>query len=631
MSEIHFSDNLTLKHLGGTRYEVSGALVLFSDEESEADFSGDIFTKSTDFFLDDNDEITLPVLYNHGFDPVIGKSRLGIGRGRVTKDDKALWIKHELDTAKNVYDEMVVELIQARQRLHGKNFGWSAGTSKHLAEREPINKHYSKITKWGLAEASLTLIPQDWRQVEFDLAQLSETSIKSLLTNTANVDVSEASETSEDTQVSTEATQETDAESVDKPIVNTSTVEVIPMTENTQPEPQANVEPPTPAPDSHNEQMKALSQQVNELTKFMMDNAPRINRAGFNLSETGGRTDAEIKNFGDWCIAIARGDTTRLKSVYGTTKAQTEGSGTAGGFLVPEQFMPMLQRQINLNSNIPNLVTTVPVQSPSGKMPTLDYSTTPTAGSGATAEAAGLSTQARAEGGAYVEESISFEMLQYVVNDSLSGYVRSSKELLEDYAAIQSILIQRIAIAIASKKERDILRGSGVNEPLGILNAAALIGVNEDTDNTFAYEDALEMTTRFQPMGGQPVWIIHPEVYSQIGQFEVGTAGAASFAENLSRALPMTLLGYPILMSQHAPRIGADGYATLADLSSYYLFERGSVYIDYSPHADFMNGNDTWRFGQRIDGKPALTSVITLANPGSAFTVSPLVTINNLS
>lgn len=592
-----------VKALGNGK--VGGYLIRYGDA-TKTDLEGEYFTPETHFGRAKETD----VYYQHGLDKQL-KNRV-LGGGNLKKDEVGVWIEAQLEL-RDEYEKAIYGMVEA-----GK-MGWSSGSASHLVDRIQDGKS-SRITHWVIAEASITPTPAEPRN--------SALPLKSLINSTAEAELSEASETSEDAIASTEAATETNVD-VDKeaPIVKT-TVEVIPMTENQVPD-EGTQQPPTPV-DNGQEEIKALSAQVEKLTQIMMDNAPRYNRAGAVISETGGTSDPHVKSFGDWLTAVKLGDTSRLRAVYGSTKAQTEGSGAAGGFLVPEQFLPLLNRQLNLNSNIPNLVTTINVQSPSGKVPTLDYSVAPTAGSGETAEAAGVSTQSRAEGGAYAEETANFEMIQYTVNDSVSGYVRVSKELMEDYGAIESILTQRIAIAKGSKVERDILRGSGVNEPLGVTNWAGIVNVNEDTDNTFAYEDALEMYTHLARFGGTPVWVVHPSIWTEIGQFEVGTGGAVLVNE-LDRSIPMSLLSFPVITSQHLPLIGSDYYALLCDFSAYYLFVRGGMYIDYSPHADFMNGNDTWRFGQRMDGKPAMTSSVELANPGTGYLLSPFVGINNLS
>ena len=68
-----------------------------------------------------------------------------------------------------------------------------------------------------------------------------------------------------------------------------------------------------------------------------------------------------------------------------------------------------------------------------------------------------------------------------------------------------------------------------------------------------------------------------------------------------------------------------DNSILLIEPRSYAIFEHGDFYMEFSEHADFLNGNDVWRFGQRIDGKPLLNGTIKEGNAGTANQVSPFV------
>lgn len=587
-----------VKALGDGR--VGGYLVRFGDANT-TDLEGEYFSVKTDF----GRASTSDVYYQHGLDAKLGQRVLG--DGTLKADDVGVWIEAQLEL-RDEYEKAIYELVE-----RGK-MGWSSGTAPNLVSREPDGKA-AHITRWPLGlDASITPTPAEPRNAALPL--------KSFI-------ISMTDSAPQEPEAAPEVRTDGDGGDVDAPpddavIPIQSQVEVV-MTdnENTNTEQDA---PPAPALDSGQQQLAALSAQVKALTEYM-ENHPRISRSG-GFTVDGGTADRNIKTLGDFFVAVMRGDQKRLREVYGATKAQTEGSGAAGGFLIPEEFRPLLQNALNLNTGIPSLVQTIPVQAPSGRVPALDYTIVPTAGSGESAEAAGVGTNIRAEGGAYQEESANFEMIQFTVSDAVSGYVRVSRELSEDYAAIEAILTQRIAIAIGAKMERNILRGSGVGEPLGILNWGGLVTVDEATDNTFVVGDADNMLARFKGVMGQPVWVIHPSIITSIAAFERGTGGAV-FQTNISGALSQSLHGYPIIMSQHLPQVGTDGYAILADFSSYGLFARGGIYVDYSEHADFMNGNNTWRFGQRVDGKPLMTGNITLAGPGNAYTVSPFVAIGN--
>lgn len=354
----------------------------------------------------------------------------------------------------------------------------------------------------------------------------------------------------------------------------------------------------------------------------VMENAPRIANSGF-YTHDGGSADPNIKNIGDFVMALHRRDFDRLKSVY---KAQSEGSGPAGAWLIPNETLIGLDMPLTLTSGIGNLVRRVQVSAPAGESVIRDYSRVPTAAAGNTASAQGIESQKRSENSSYGEETVYFEMLQYRVTDYASGKMIASRELMEDAPAINSYLREGVQEDVANREEYGILRGNGVGQPLGVLNWPGTIEVEEDNDNTFAAADMDEMVSRLlRGNGSRIAWVYHNSIYTKIAALERGTGGAV--LHNIKDALPNFLSGYPQFMSQHLPQIGTTGYNVLGDWSRYILFERGGLYINFSDQRYIDDGKVAWFFGKRQDGKPAMTSAVTLAD--GTFTLSPFVKIKN--
>jgi HK97 family phage major capsid protein len=239
-----------------------------------------------------------------------------------------------------------------------------------------------------------------------------------------------------------------------------------------------------------------------------------------------------------------------------------------------------------------------------------------------------MTSAARTEGGSYTETDFDFSMVEWKVNDAVSGLVKVSRELSQDAPIVEAMLTRMIALVNREKTEFFILRGNGVNQPTGILNSAAKIDITPSTNDLFSYTDALVMQSRFKPLGGQPAWLIHPSIIPDIGKMENGTGGAV-WQANLQAGLGQSLLGYPIVISEHLPQANNSGDVILADLSAYMLFNLGGMYVDFSEHAFFTSGYNAWRFGQRMDGKSQLKSSITLADPQGSYTVSPFVNHND--
>jgi HK97 family phage major capsid protein len=154
------------------------------------------------------------------------------------------------------------------------------------------------------------------------------------------------------------------------------------------------------------------------------------------------------------------------------------------------------------------------------------------------------------------------------------------------------------------------------------------IGITPDTNSTFGISDAVEMLSRFKPIGGSPIWVMHRGMLPDLqANFQVGTAGMDFIQPR--EGIPVSLLGYPIYFSEHSPQDDNSGCVVLMDPSAYAWFEKGGMVVDFSEHANFKTDEVVWRFKERYDGMPWVTSQITLADPNGSYTVSPFVYFND--
>jgi len=133
---------------------VKGYLVRFGDTKT-ADLEGDYFTASTDygFPVSKGQRVPLNVYYHHGMDSMVGKK--SIGTGYIKMDDTGLWYEAQLDMA-DEYGSMIAKLCK-----QGK-MGFSSGAAGHLVERKSMGGA-AEITRWPIAEASITPTPAEYR------------------------------------------------------------------------------------------------------------------------------------------------------------------------------------------------------------------------------------------------------------------------------------------------------------------------------------------------------------------------------------------------------------------------------------------------------------------------------------
>ena len=627
-----------VKLLGQTKdvYRVGGYGVVFGGR----DLVGDYFTKDTDFWFDRVTETPM-VLYDHGQDGMIKK--VAIGRVNAKQvDDIGLWIEAQIDRY-NVYAGAINELIDQEK------LGWSSGAVAHLVEI----KSDGCIKSWPVAEFSLTPTPAEPRTLGVsELRSLSEVdgSLKAVMPEgslvesgpgAATVTVPEGSTITIETRYENgDITMGNEVEQAQgdvsaeagvvagnevKPVIAAPAVPVAPDSSaelDGLKNQVADIAATVSGFDALKTTMDELSTGFNSVLEYMQ-NTPKLE--GGYYTNTGGATDPEVKSFGDWLLAVRRNDVKRLTKVYKSTKDMTEGTGTQGGYLVPREFSDELLQITQANSPIAQRVRRIPVNSDAGDFPALDHFAAPTAGSGNTAMAAGVTAASVAEGGSITETQATLESISWKVN-KVGGFTEVSNELIADSPqAIEALLTGLFSVAIGAKIEHYIVRGTGAGEPLGILNAACAIGITPASNNAFGEADALSMMSRFKPLGGAPAWLMHPGIIPDFNNFTASNVDMVDW----TAALRGALLGYPIIYSEHLPQDDNAGGVILADLSAYLLFERMGLAIAFSEHAAFKTDKGTWRFLMRLDGQPWLSAAITLADPQGSYTVSPFVYHND--
>lgn len=145
-----YSDAIKSDRLGS----VKGYLVRFGSPDA-TDLEGDYFTPQTDFGfpIKAGERVPLNLYYHHGMDKFVGKK--SIGTGYVKMDETGLWYEAQLDMADS-YGEMIAKLCK-----QGK-MGYSSGAAGHMVERKSVGKA-SEITRWCIAEASITPTPAEYR------------------------------------------------------------------------------------------------------------------------------------------------------------------------------------------------------------------------------------------------------------------------------------------------------------------------------------------------------------------------------------------------------------------------------------------------------------------------------------
>ena len=307
-------------------------------------------------------------------------------------------------------------------------------------------------------------------------------------------------------------------------------------------------------------------------------------------------------------------------------KDMSESVGGDGGFLVPEEFRAELMALALETALIRPRARVVPMSSASIKWPAIrDASHATNVFGGVSAswigEAASLSTVSQP----------TFNQVQLTAR-KLTGYTVAANELLADSAiSLEALINTLFSDALAYFEDDAFIQGTGAGQPLGLLNGDALVTVAKETGQaagTLTYQNLIKMYSRMLPQSlGRCVWIAHIDTFPQLAQMalDVGTGGSAVWITNAADGRPTNILGCPVLYTEKAKTLGTAGDLYCCDLSYYLIGDRQSLTVAVSPHVNFTTDEMTWRFVQRVDGRPWILTALTPRQ--GTNTLSPLVNL----
>jgi HK97 family phage major capsid protein len=363
-----------------------------------------------------------------------------------------------------------------------------------------------------------------------------------------------------------------------------------------------------------------VKEKVNGLMRSQGMKRPPM--AEYNDKATGAAVDGTYKTLGEFAKAVIgaeKGQSDMRLKVLG------EGVGDQGGFLVPEEFRAQLLSLALEDAVVRPRAFVLPMTSSQMRVPSIRDT------SHASTTFGGVRGYWTAESSSYTASEPTFASLALVAK-KLTGYTTASDELLADSAiSLEALLIRLFSEAIAFFEDDSFINGVGSGQPLGLLNADALVTVAKETGqaaSTIVYENLINMWSRLHPRSkANAVWIVHPDTFPQLAQMSlnVGTGGSPMWIANAAGGAPNSLFGRPIIESEKAQTLGTAGDIYLADLSYYVIGDRQTLTMASSSHVRFQNGEVAWRLTSRLDGRPWIDSALTPRNGSN--TVSPFVNL----
>lgn len=276
-------------------------------------------------------------------------------------------------------------------------------------------------------------------------------------------------------------------------------------------------------------------------------------------------------------------------------KALSEGTDTAGGYLVPDIVRAAIIERVTEMSHIRQRATVIPMTSDTLNLPRLDdYAIVSW-----TSENAAISTS-----------TLRFGRVQ-LTPYKLAVIIYISSELVEDANVnIVQFITNHIADRIRLEEEKTFINGDGSSKPTGIAQTSGIGAVDAGGDGSG--DDLINaLYTLAEGYRRNAVWIMHKQDIAEVRRLK-DSNNRYLWSDGFDQT-PPTILGRPVLESDWL----ALGTILVGDPTQYYIGDRRKMQVKISDTA----GN-AWTYDQisirvteRVDGKLAVpSSFVAISN-----------------
>jgi HK97 family phage major capsid protein len=289
------------------------------------------------------------------------------------------------------------------------------------------------------------------------------------------------------------------------------------------------------------------------------------------------------------------------------SRAQSEGTGSAGGFLVPEMFQNRIIERMKAFGGLQNAASGIST-STGAPLSWLTNDDVLSTEAGIVAENASNSF-----GADLVFGKNSLGAYKYDTAGASGDLLKVSWELLQDSEFdITGFIAKKFGERLARKIAVDLINGSGVNEPQGIISTqGALTNSGVTLASATAGPSYAELVTIEHSLDpayrANASWLMNDKTLSLLEQL-VDTTGRPlvwGMANSLGEGRqPKTLLGYPVVIDQAMPDMltGSTKGIVFGDLSETYIVRTvKDMAILQDPYSYIRTGQTGFLAWMRLD------------------------------
>ena len=313
-------------------------------------------------------------------------------------------------------------------------------------------------------------------------------------------------------------------------------------------------------------------------------------------------------------------------STYGS-----EGVGADGGFAVPPEFRRDIQVLVMGEESLFSRCDNNPTDSNVVTVPTDETTAWGTSG---------VRAYWGAEAGTMTQSKLALKEHTTRLH-KLHALVPMTEELMEDAPLAAALITRKAGEQMQFKLTDAIINGSGVGQPLGIMNSPCLVTVSKESSQVADTIHAKNIAKMWARMPGavrsKSVWLVNQDVEPQMMElgFQVGpadsgtkTGGSLIYVPpgGLSASPYGTILGRPVITTEACAAIGDLGDIVFAFLGGYFApFKSGGIKNSVSMHLWFDQDTTAFKWTMRVGGQPWLQAAVSRKNGSN--TLSHFVTL----
>ena len=325
-------------------------------------------------------------------------------------------------------------------------------------------------------------------------------------------------------------------------------------------------------------------------------------------TETGG-----FKSFGEFLITVRKYCDRELvdgRLQEMSRKTMTEGTDSGGGFTVPEKWADEVYHAALEDSIVRSRAIIQPMSSDTQNVPVLvDSDRSSNIFGGIT-----FTWAAEAADKAALTSEPKLGQLKLTAHEGIAS-TWVSINLEDDAKSFAKFMNLAFGRALRFYEDYYYIWGTGVNQPLGIMNSGFTASLARKQANQIVWEDIHDMVKYLLPGSWETaIWMFNQSTLDQILSLDVVENNVRNVVDLSNRKLA----GFPFIVTEKCAALGTSGDIILADWNNGYVIGDRSLEVAASRHTTyssnsygFLQNQAFWRFVFRGDGQTVLSSTVT--------------------